>query len=105
MTDKGVLDGIGELNEDKVYEKLDFSGEVFGKVEFVECLFEGCNFSGCDLSQADFMDCRFERCNFALVKVGNSGLKNIRFTGTKIAGVDFSQANDFMFAIRFEACT
>jgi fluoroquinolone resistance protein len=90
------------INEDKTFEKMDCSGQVLDKLDFVSCTFIGCNFSNGDLSQSNFMDCRFEKCNLSLVKMVNTGMKNIRFVDTRIAGVDFSTCNKFLFALGFE---
>jgi fluoroquinolone resistance protein len=51
------------------------------------------------------MDCRFEKCNLSLVKMVNTGMKNIRSADTRIAGVDFSTCNNFLFALGFEGCS
>jgi len=96
---------IDLFNEDKEFNNEDFSGELLQGIECVACKFSNCNFSNTDLSHCDFMDCIFDNCNFSLVKVNNTGLKNIRLLKSKITGVDFSACKDFLLAFHFEGCT
>ena len=92
------------LHEDKALENIDYSEKALAKSEFDNCEFTNCNFSKSDLSNSNFMDCYFKGCNFSLALLNNTGLKNIKFLNCKLAGIDFSVCNDFLFSAAFESC-
>lgn len=94
----------GNLFEDKTFEGVDFTGKLPVKREFADCVFINCNFEKSDCSNDDFMDCHFKKCNFSLAILENTAIKNSRFTGCKMVGVDFSRCNNFNFSAVFENC-
>jgi uncharacterized protein YjbI with pentapeptide repeats len=50
------------------------------------------------------MECSFKNCNFSLAVLQNTGLKNIKFIGCKLMGLDFSGCNNFLFSMSFQDC-
>lgn len=90
--------------EDHTFEKADFASAGLPAKEFINCIFNGCNFAGTDLTGADFFDCTFNNCNLGLVKLKGTGLKDVRFSGSKITGVDFTPTNNFLFSVSFTDC-
>ncbi|MEO5996059.1 MAG: pentapeptide repeat-containing protein [Chitinophagaceae bacterium] len=95
---------IENLQEDKIFEKENFTDKIMCNSEYVSCQFISCNFSNSDLSDSEFMDCIFDSCNLSLAKVLNTKIKNIQFIKCKITGIDFSVCNDFLFSCRFKEC-
>lgn len=39
-----------------------------------------------------------------MIQFNNTGLKNVEFTGCKLAGINFSHCNDFLFQVSFTNC-
>ena len=93
------------LQEKKTFTKIDYSGKKLPPLEFDNCSFVNCIFTQSDLSDSDFVDCRFDECSFSMVKLNNTGLKNVRFNGCKLLGVDFTKCRDFLLSFRFEDCS
>ena len=90
--------------EDLVFEKEDFTETPFNPGEYENCTFNGCNFSGKDLSHITFTECTFNGCNISLAKLTNTGLRDLKFTDSKLLGLHFEDCSDFLFAVFFENC-
>jgi uncharacterized protein YjbI with pentapeptide repeats len=92
--------------KEQYYEEETFTSlqptenDLAGK-EFELCTFENCNFSEADFSHTKFTECNFINCNLAMVKLTNTSLKTVDFQNCKLTGVDFSECNDFIFAVGF----
>ena len=95
---------MNDVNEDKIFDQVDFSGQSFYEIEFINCKFINCNFAYADINNSDFIDCTFDNCNLSVVKVKNAGFKNAYFLKSKITGVDFSVCNNFLFDFQFQDC-
>ncbi|WP_439649353.1 pentapeptide repeat-containing protein [Flavobacterium tagetis] len=93
-----------KLYQNRTFETIDYSDQSLANTEFVNCEFINCNFSKSDLSHNDFMDSTFKNCNLSLAVLRNTGLKNIKFIGCKLMGLDFSACNSFLFSMNFEDC-
>jgi uncharacterized protein YjbI with pentapeptide repeats len=52
----------------------------------------------------NFADCEFKHCDLSLVKLKNSVLRDVTFTGCKLLGVHFEECNKFGFSAKFERC-
>lgn len=92
------------LHQNKTFESIDYSDQKLLDNEFINCEFINCNFSKSDLSYIDFLDCHFKNCNLSLAILKNTGLKNVKFTGCKQMGLDFSASNSFLFTVSFQDC-
>lgn len=92
------------LQEKTTFVKVDFTGKKNSDQEFAACTFKNCTFLNTDLSNCDFLDCTFEECSFSMVKLNNTGLKNVIFTGCKLLGADFTKCKDFLLAFSFTGC-
>ena len=92
------------LHENKTFQGINYSGKALLNREFYKCRFEQCDFSKADFSGIDFTDCSFTDCNFTMTVLKGAGLKNTRFTGCKLMGIDFSACNDFLFTPGFTSC-
>jgi len=91
-------------HEDQTFSNIDYSEKKLINSEFINCVFSSCNFSKSDLSNNDFLDCKFKSCNFSLTILQHTGLKNIKFTGSRLLGIDFSVCNSFLFTVSFQDC-
>ena len=92
------------IHEDNNFENVDYSEKRLFNREFINCVFTNCNFTKSDLSNNDFADCNFNSCNFSLTLLQDAGLKNIKFVGCKLMGIDFSKCNSFLFSVVFHNC-
>jgi fluoroquinolone resistance protein len=92
------------VHEGKTFANVDYAERQLENREFIKCIFENCDFSKSDLSYNTFVDCQFNACNFSLAVIEGTQLQNIRFTGCKLLGVNFSKADKLMFSFMFEDC-
>jgi len=92
------------VNEDKVFEGLDYAGKAAAGREFQSCIFKKCDFSNGNLTGNKFVDCVFDGCNLSMLHLQNSFLNNIEFYNCKILGVNFSECQNLLFSVRFENC-
>lgn len=91
-------------HREKTFDKINYANTALSGREFDSCTFINCDFSGSNLSGNDFIDCRFEGCNLSMMRVDQTGLKNVAFHNCKIMGVDFSACNEFLLAVSFHNC-
>jgi len=92
------------INTNKIYERLECSGEHIQGDSFNSCTFRDCNIPDCDLSGGDFSDCVFENCNLSNIKLIETGLKDVLFKNCKLTGTNFSDCRDILFEVSFEDC-
>ncbi len=92
------------LHEDKKFENIDYSENKLANREFLSCEFTNCNFTKSDFSNNDFIDCNFKSCNFSITILQDAGLRNIKFLGCKLMGIDFSKWKSFLFSVGFQDC-
>lgn len=91
--------------EDQAFEKIGYTGAKVNGKEFQNCTFIKCDLSSTEFFNNRFIDCTFENCNLSMVKLGGSTLNNMVCRDCKIMGVNFSECDDFLFHVKFEACT
>ena len=89
-------------HRDKTFDKVNSASKALSAIE--SCTFTNCDFSESNLSGNDFVDCRFEGCNLSMMRVDQTGLKNVEFHNCKLMGVDFSACNEFLLAVSFHNC-
>jgi fluoroquinolone resistance protein len=89
---------------DKTFTKIDFTAASFDKAEYEGCVFNGCNFSNVNLSGVEFLECEFTACDLSMVKLGKTGLKDVKFIDCKMLGLRFDQCNDFGLVTGFSNC-
>ncbi|MDZ7845911.1 MAG: pentapeptide repeat-containing protein [Owenweeksia sp.] len=92
------------FSEGKTYEKEDFSLKALPKGDYDQCQFINCHFSGVHLSNYNFIGCDFNECDLSNVRLGGTGLKEVRFVKCKMVGTQFTECNPFLLAIDFEDC-
>ena len=91
-----------QLYQDQQFENIDYTTIPLPKGEYENCSFINCNFSNSDLSNYTFIDAAFENSNLSLVKINNTILRDIKFKGCKMIGMQFSDANAFGLSFSFE---
>lgn len=82
--------------EDETFEDIKTPLEK-GNYEY--CTFINCDLNKVDLSHINFIDCEFTSCNLSNCPVGNTSFKNVRFDQCKLLGIDFFNANAFLFQV------
>lgn len=90
--------------EDKLFERIDYSGKKLSTEVYENCQFVNCNFYKTNLVDITFRECRFVDCDFSLSSMKNTTLSDIHFVGCKLVGVQFDDCNPFLFSIDFESC-
>lgn len=86
------------------FENIDFSEKILRNREFYKCEFVRCNFMKSDLRGNSFEDCNFKDCNFSMTDIDGLGLRNVKFSGSKLLGIDFTRCNEFIFSFEFDNC-
>ena len=61
----------GNEYEERTFENLKLSGELFKKYKFTGCRFINCSFEDCELNQCSFSSCVFEKCQIISLKANN----------------------------------
>ena len=94
---------MNKLVLDETFSKKDYSQQKL-RVEYDNCTFVDCAFKEADLSTSSFLECRFIDCDFSNAQVKTSSFKEVDFEGCKMIGVNFSECNPFMLALKFTNC-
>ena len=84
--------GGGKEHSERVFEALQLKGAQLESKTFYACVFRNCDFTGASFRFCKFRDCRFESCNLSLVKVGASIFDGTSFRNSKLAGVNWTEA-------------
>ncbi len=92
------------FNENKAFEKIDFTKTFLPKGEYDCCVFINCNFYEANLSNYTFNECEFRGCDFSLSKLNSTMLNDIKFIDCKLLGLHFKDCNDFVLSVYFENC-
>ena len=86
------------------FDRLTFIEDVHDGVVYEGCTFTACTLANVVLRGTDFIDCTFTGCNLANLQPAHCGWKGVRFTDSKLVGVDFSLSNTFALGLRFDGC-
>ena len=90
--------------DDRLFDRINYSGNIVNGTEFESCRFKNCDFSNSIFTNNKFLDCVFEDCNLSLIKLSKTTLSNTRFNNCKLLGIIFSECQDFLFSVKFESC-
>jgi fluoroquinolone resistance protein len=90
--------------EEKSFDKIDFTQNPLSKGEYEYCTFLNCNLSYTNFSDIKFLECEFSDCNISLVKLTQTALRNIKFKDCQMLRLNFSECNEFGFAVSFDTC-
>jgi len=94
---------------DQVFSGLNEHEATFEGLDLTGCTFDACAFSRCTFYRCVFVDCTFRGCDLSLLKVPNSRFAEVRFSASKLIGVDWTVAGDntttkLSFSVGFEDC-
>ena len=78
---------------DQVFEKAHLEQPKIASSEFHDCTFIGCSFTESVFDSCRFVNCIFKHCDLSLVQVPNSVFSATKMEGSKIIGVDWTQAD------------
>ncbi|MDD2806873.1 MAG: pentapeptide repeat-containing protein [Elusimicrobiales bacterium] len=84
--------GTEKEHSERVFDKLQLKGARIESRVFYACSFRNCDFTGASFRFCKFRDCSFESCNLSLVKVGASVFDGSSFRNSKLAGVNWTEA-------------
>jgi fluoroquinolone resistance protein len=90
--------------QEKTFESIDLSENVFPPGEYENCTFVNCIFSQADLTKMSFAECSFTSCNLSMAKLTNTALREITFKDCKLLGLRFENCNPFLFSVDFDNC-
>jgi len=93
-----------QLIVDRNFTKQDYTTDKLATAEYDNCTFIDCNFNEAVLNSVVFTQCRFEGCNLSNAKTGATAFKEAVFTNCKLLGLNFSAAEQFLFAAGFDGC-
>ena len=91
--------------EDKTFNKINYTLQLFPKGEYENCTFSNCDFSNTDLSNVKFTACKFDHCNLSMAILGNTAFKEIVFANSKMLGLRFDHCSTMAFEITIIDCT
>ncbi|MES2005049.1 MAG: pentapeptide repeat-containing protein [Bacteroidota bacterium] len=91
--------------EDQVFDKINFTQQVFQTGSYDNCRFINCNLSGSDLSNSSFSDCSFTGCNLSMVQLMKTSFQDTKFKDCKMLGLHFHNCNPFLFTADFDNCS
>ncbi len=77
---------------------------ILERAIYKECTFENCDLSKQNLNSFQFIDCAFIGCNLSNSDISQASFKTVSFESCKLMGIQFQQANPFLFKVVFEAC-
>ncbi len=93
---------------ERTFEAADSAGAEIASAEFRECRFVRCCFRESVLRACVFDECVFVECDLSLVKLPHSVFSSTRFEGSKIIGVNWTEArwpaSRLLVPVRFDKC-
>ena len=92
------------FEEDKIFDKIDFTINPLTKGEYENCSFKTCDFSNADLSDIKFLECEFSGCNLSLANLAQTALRDIKFKDCKMLGLHFEKCSQFAISFGFDNC-
>lgn len=91
MTDLDVLLGRDEF-VDEVFVGVELGHQRLQGKDFDGCRFERCSLQEAELVGCSFRDPSFAECNLSVMRVTNSRFLGAHFSGSKVSGIDWTQA-------------
>ena len=93
---------------EETFEQVQLKQNDVVSAEFRECRFVRCGFSDSVLRACAFEECVFLECDLSLVKLPHSSFSSTRFEGSKIIGVNWTEARWMALRlwqpVRFKNC-
>ncbi|MBO0929704.1 pentapeptide repeat-containing protein [Fibrella aquatilis] len=72
--------------------------------DFEKCAFQKLDLSGAVFAKSNFINCQFEECNLSKINVGNTKFDEVNFVKCRLVQVDFGHCNPFGFSVGFGHC-
>ena len=94
---------VADSFEQQTFTGLSLTAEDLSGKHFFRCRFENCALPESRWKRALLEDCEFHQCDLTRANVAQLGLRGVKFTASKVMGVDFSgvSANP---DVHFEEC-
>src|SRR4051812_7575113 len=89
--------------ENEVFSDLDLNGANLTGKEFYRCTFENCPAQESRWSKSLLEACVFKGCDLTRAAMAHTGLRDVRFEGCKLMGVDWSSVSPNP-ELAFEEC-
>jgi uncharacterized protein YjbI with pentapeptide repeats len=93
----------GDAFEGETFSDLDLQGVSLVDKELYRCTFENCRLQETRWTDSRLEACVFRGCDLTRAQLGGTGLRGVRFEGSKLMGVDFSAVSPNP-EVSFEAC-
>lgn len=93
-----------EHYSEEVFESRNHDEKPFLAGTYDACIFRNCVFQKGDLSGFRFIDCRFENCDLSLATLHRTVFSQVHFSGCKLLGLSFPQAERLGMSVSFENC-
>jgi uncharacterized protein YjbI with pentapeptide repeats len=89
--------------EDRIFKSLNCVGQDLSGIEFYNCSFQASQFQRARWPKCRLEKCVFESCDLSLAALPETSLVDVRMTGCKMIGVNWTQVA-MPFALEFERC-
>lgn len=89
--------------QDQTFTNTDFTATQ-PPTEYDACSFVRCNFAKANLSAFRFVDCAFTDCDWSNALLTKTTLNDVRFTGSKLLGINFHECSEALFTVSFDHC-
>jgi fluoroquinolone resistance protein len=94
---------VDDLIEGKVIRDLDFRGGEISEKVFRDCTFTNVIFAEVRLRECRFEDCVVSLSDWTMAKVFGTGMRSVKFEGSKLMGIDWSDGHRSLDA-SFKEC-
>jgi len=93
-----------QIIENKIFKGINYKDEPLFKGEYDNCTFLNCLFINADLSGITFVDCLIAECDLSMANIKNTVFRDVRFSKSKMVGLNFEECNNFLVSYSFEEC-
>ena len=76
--------------ENETFTDLDLQGGDLGQKEFYRCTFQRCQLQESRWKESKLESCVFSECDLSRAQLAFTGLRGVRFEGSKLMGIDWS---------------
>jgi len=98
-----TLDTNKDFEDQKFHNLKNAQADLRSKT-FSQCTFVNCDFTESNFTDSKFTECKFTQTNLSLATLDGFKLQDVRFSESKLVGVDFTRCNTFLFEINFHGC-
>lgn len=90
--------------EDADFEGLELADETVDGHAYERCRFVRCRFENVRFRKTRFEECQFVDCEFVACRFDDTALREARFEGGRLMGVDWTGARPFGLEMAFDGC-